>query len=165
MLRLLMFAMLSCGMVTSVLAQQTSGNTATTSCTFQDGNQLTLRYSKQPGKSKARLPEGTLWSPGGKPMFLFTQVEVIIGNVEIPIGAFSVYVIPQHDKWTLVVNKNVTEGSAYEEHEDLVRAPMQSGEVSDPQPFSLSFGHIAPKQCSLRIYYGKMGTWVDFKEK
>ena len=165
MLRLLMSAIVLCSTVTPALAQNTAAKTATTSCTFEDGKQLSVRYSKQSAKSKSRLPDDKLWCPGGKPMFLFTQVDVMVGNAEIPAGAYSVYVIPQRQNWTLVVNKNVTEGSTYSEHEDLVREPMQSGQVSDPQPFSVSFGHIAPKQCNLRIYYGKMGTWAEFKEK
>ncbi len=165
MLRLLMGTLLLCGVVTPALAQNAAANTATTSCTFEDGKQLSLRYSKESAKSKSRLPEDKLWSPGGKPMFLFTQVDVMVGNAEIPAGAYSVYVIPQRQNWILVVNKNVTEGSAYDEHQDLVRAPMQSGQLTNPQQFSMSFGHIAPKQCNLRIYYGKKGTWAEFKEK
>ena len=43
--------------------------------------------------------------------------------------------------------------------------PMQSGHLSEPQPFVVSFGHIAPKQCNMRIYDGKIGTWAEFKEK
>jgi hypothetical protein len=76
------------------------------------------------------------------------------------------YVIPHRGNWTLILNKNVSEGSKYDEHQDLSRAEMQMGQLSQPnQQFSVFFGHVAPKQCNMRMYYGKTGTWVEFKEK
>ena len=165
MLRLAMCATLLCGAATFVLAQQTPGKTATVTCTFQDGKELSLRYNTESSNGKVRLPEGKIWSPGGKPMFLFTQVELLVGNAEIPMGAYSAYITQQRASWTLVLNKNVTDGSKYNEQEDLLRAPMQAGQLSDPQPFSVAFAHVGPKQCNLRLYLGKAGTWVEFKEK
>ena len=99
-------------------------------------------------------------------MLLFTQSELSIGNSHIPVGAYSMYVIPQKEAWTLVLNKNVTEGSKYEEQQDLLRVEMQVGQLSKPnERFSVFFAHVAPKQCNMRMYYGKVGTWVEFKEK
>jgi hypothetical protein len=151
--------------VTLVAAQSASGNLANTSCTFQDGKELSLRYDAGATKSKIRVPEGKLWSPGGQPMALFTQVGLQVGDSEIPIGAYNAYLIPQHNNWVFVVNKSVGNGSKYDEREDVLRAPMQAGHLSESQPLSIVFGHIAPKQCNLRIYLGKIGTWVEFKEK
>jgi len=52
-----------------------------------------------------------------------------------------VYVIPEKHSWTLVVNKNVTAGSKYDEKQDLVRAPMQLGETDNPvKPPEVAFG-------------------------
>jgi hypothetical protein len=76
------------------------------------------------------------------------------------------FVVPEKNHWTLVVNRNVAEGSAYDEHQDLLRADMQMGQLSEPnKAFRLVFGHLAPKQCNLRIYYGKTGTWLEIQEK
>lgn len=75
------------------------------------------------------------------------------------------YVIPQHDSWTVVLNRNVTSGSQYDDSQDLVRAEAQLGQLTEPSQLSIFFGHIAPKQCNLRIYYGKTGAWLEFKEK
>jgi hypothetical protein len=76
------------------------------------------------------------------------------------------YVIPQKKSWTLVLNKNVSESSSYDEHQDLARIEMQIGQLSEPdQQFSVFFGHVAPKQCNMRIYVGKIGSWIEFREK
>ena len=166
MLRLAMCVLLGVGMVHSSAAQQASANSSTATCSFQDGTQLTVRYDKDTISGKNGPPEGRVWAPGGTPMFLFTQSVLLIGNSQIPVGAYSMYVIPRKENWTLVVNKNVTEGSKYDEHQDLSRVEMQIGQLSEPnKQFSLFFGHVAPKQCNMRIYFGKIGTWAELKEK
>ena len=47
------------------------------------------------------------------------------------------YLIPGEDEWTLVINKNVTAGSKYDEGDDLVRAPMQTESSTRLSPFRL----------------------------
>ncbi len=162
MLRLVLCLTLVCGMIETGDAL----NTASAVCNFQDGKQLIVRYQKEDRNGKSGLPAGKLWTPGGRPMLLFTQSELSISNSQIPIGAYSMYVIPQKEAWTLILNKNVTEGSKYDEQQDLLRAETQVGQLSKAsERFSVFFAHVAPKQCNMRMYYGKIGTWVEFKEK
>lgn len=164
MLRIVLSVAVLYGLANVGVAQQTATNTSTTSCTFHDGMQLSVRYDNQVTKNN-RLPQGKIWAPGDKPMLLFTQVGLTVGNSQIPPGAYSMYLIPQRGDWTLVVNKDVTDGSKYDEHKDLLRTPMEVGQLSEPQQFSVMFGHIAPKQCNMRVYSGKTGAWAEFKEK
>lgn len=155
--------LLSIPLLPSALAQQvTSGPTAV--CTFQDGKEISVQYGNVANLKKTALSSGKLWTPGAKPMLLFTQAALIVGNSTIPVGAYSMYFIPGKEHWTVVINKSVTPGE-YNPQQDLVRAPMDIGQVSDAQPFSLAFGHIAPQQCNLRVYEGKTGAWAEFREK
>ena len=166
MLRLAMFVLLVLSMVHSSAAQQASADSSVATCSFQDGKQLTVRYDNKTISGKSGPPEGRVWTPGGTPMFLFTQSALSIGNSQIPIGAYSMYVIPRKENWSLILNKNVTEGGKYDEHQDLSPVEMQIGQLSEPnKQFSLFFGHVAPKQCNMRIYFGKIGTWAEFSEK
>ncbi len=99
-------------------------------------------------------------------MLLFIQTATTLNNTEIPARALSVYIIPQKHSWTLVVNKNVTAGSKYDEKQDLVRGPMQLGETDNPvKPAEVAFGLVGPKQCTMRVYYEKTGAWTEFREK
>jgi hypothetical protein len=138
---------------------------ATAACDFDDGKQMTVRY--QSGDTVNRkLEDGKPWSPGNSPMFLFTAAVLKIGNSEIPIGAYSMYIIPGKDRWTLVLNKNVAEHSKYDQHQDLLRAPMDIGTVSEAaKTAAIYFGHVGPKQCNMRVYYGKTGAWTEFHER
>jgi Protein of unknown function (DUF2911) len=165
MLRLTMVALLVAGMVHSCAGQQASAGGTTATCSFQDGKQLTVRYDDTIS-GKNGPPQGQVWTPGGTPMFLFTQSALSIGNAQIPIGAYSMYVIPQKENWTLILNKNVTESRKYDEHQDLSRVEMQVAKLDEPNKhFNLFFGHVSPKQCNMRIYFGKIGTWAEFREK
>src|SRR2546425_523437 len=43
---------------------------------------------------------------------------------------------------------------------------QDGGEIPDPvKQLQLSFAHMSPKQCSLRVYYAKTGAFTDFLEK
>ncbi|MFZ0956915.1 MAG: DUF2911 domain-containing protein [Candidatus Sulfotelmatobacter sp.] len=143
-----------------------NGQTATVSCTFDDGKQMSIRYNNSDAKGDEGLRRGKLWEPGGSPMILFTQTGLTLGTSDIQEGAYSLYVIPEKQSWTLVVNRNVTAGSKYDEKQDLARAPMEIGQVETPakQP-QILFGHTAAKQCNMRLYYETTGAWVEFKEK
>jgi Protein of unknown function (DUF2911) len=143
-----------------------NGKTVEAICTFDDGKEMKIQYTKAPASYREDFREGKLWEPGGAPMFLFTQAPLSLGSTSIPGGAYSVYVIPEKQTWTLVVNKNVTAGSKYDEKEDVGRTTMEIGQnetpVKEPQ---IVFAHMAPKQCNLRLYYEKVGAWAEFREK
>ena len=136
----------------------------TAACTFQDGKQISVQYTKIPEVKKANLSSGKLWTPAEKPMVFFTQADLTIGNSQIPVGAYSLYLVPGKGHWELVVNKGVNKAQ-YEQQQDLVRVSMDVGQLSEAQPFDLVFAHVAPKQCNIRIYEGKTGAWAEFHEK
>ncbi|HUJ94760.1 MAG TPA: DUF2911 domain-containing protein [Terriglobales bacterium] len=138
---------------------------ATTVCTLEDGQEMSVRYTPIPSNEK--LPNGKVWTPAGSPMLLFTSVGFVLNNAQIPAGAYSLYIIPGNGHWTLIVNKNVTAGSKYDEHEDIVRAPMDLGQVGGggSAKLDVAFAHMGPKLCNIRIYYGKVGAWADIKEQ
>lgn len=154
--------------VNAAAAQQgdSDQNSATAFCDFDDGQEISIRYNSLIANPKDEPRNGKVWTPGGGPMTLFTATTVTLNNSTIPIGAYSVYVIPGKKEWTLIVNKNVTAGAAYDERQDVARSPMELGEVeTPPRELQVSFAHIAPKTCSIRLYYSKTGAFTEFKEK
>jgi len=150
---------------TQVMAQSAEPQLQTAYCTYADDNEISVRYDAS-GKNKEEPKNGKVWEPGGSAMTLYTQGPVVLNHVEIPVGAFTVYVVPGKKEWTLVVNKNVTAGSKYDEAQDLVRAPMELGDLNPPvKPLQVALAHMAPKTCTLRLYYGNVGAQADFTEK
>lgn len=137
---------------------------STTTCNLDDGRQVYIRYNAIPS-SKEKLSNGKPWTPGGVPMTLFTEAQLILGSSQIPVGAYTVYPIPNKDHWILVVNRNVTPGAAYDEKQDLARATMETDQVSQAsEALEVAFAHVGPR-CTLRIYYGKSASFADFTAK
>ncbi|MGO8719718.1 MAG: DUF2911 domain-containing protein [Acidobacteriaceae bacterium] len=164
--RTIYFLSLCTLMAMPALGQVSSkATTLTTACTFADGKSMSADYQPQAGDGRKELPKGKIWGPGDAPMYLLTQADVSVGGKDLAAGAYAMYLIPGEDEWTLVINKNVTAGSKYDEGDDLVRAPMQTGKLDEAQPFQIAFPHMAPKQCNIRVYYGKFGMWIAFHEK
>ena len=146
------------------VAQETSPSAApaTAVCGFSDGRQISIHYTQDPAISRG-LPINNVWTPGGSPMILFTQTALLVGGTDVPIGAYSMYIISGKRQWTLIVNKNINAGSRYDKQQDILRTPMQIGSLSQPmKQIQLVFAHIAPKQCNLRLYRAETGAWLEF---
>jgi Protein of unknown function (DUF2911) len=146
-----------------VSAQSGGAASSTTACNLDDGRQLYVRYNAV--SSKEKPANGKPWAPGGTPMTLFTEAQLQLGSSVIPIGAYSVYPIPAKDHWTLVVNKNVTPGAAYDEKQDIARAAMETAQVDQAaEALEVAFAHVGAR-CTLRIYTGKSASFADFMAK
>lgn len=153
-MRTIMLLAVSFALSASALAQQN------TFCDFDDGNQITVQYSPD---VKEQPRNGRVWAPG---ITLYVQTPLTLGGKTIGLGAYSVFLIPDKKNWILIVNKNVTAGAAYNSADDVARASMDIGEIPQPvNTLQLSFAHMGPKQCNLRIYYQKTGAFTDFMEK
>jgi hypothetical protein len=139
-------------------------NSANTTCSFEDGQELSIRYKRS--EKQEDMHNGKPWEPGGAAMMLFTPAALIVGNTEIPAGAYRLFVIPEKKSWTFVVNKNVSSGSQYDAAQDLVREPMELGQIDVPlkQP-DIGLAHVAPKKCNLRVYFGRVGASAEISEK
>lgn len=139
---------------------------ATAVCTFADQNELSVRYNAVSTKDSPRPQNGKVWAPGGSALVLFTQSELAVNNVKLPVGAYSLYLVPDKQDWTLIVSKNVNPTGAYDEKQDLVRARMEGAKLGSPaERLNISFGRIAPKQCEMRVYFDQSGTWTTVEEK
>ena len=152
----------------AVLAQDDSGASAT--CNFDQDKQLMVQYQHVPISLKKPLsiqvPFGKAWAPGGKAMALFTNTPIQIGSRTLPIGAYTLYVIPNSKQWTLIVSKSTDTSGAYDPQQDLVRVPLESGELPSPEDsLSVSFAHVAPQQCNIRFDLEKFGHFAPIHQE
>jgi hypothetical protein len=146
-----------------MLASAGEPQTKSAVCTLEDGKQVSLRYEIDAHDS-TKLRMGQMWPQTDRPILLFSQTPLRIEDSSIPIGAFSVYVIPDKKEWTLVVNRNVTSGQ-YHPQQDLARASMETGDVSGREAgHEIWLVHSAPSRCEFRLYDGNTGASVEFME-
>jgi len=160
-----------CLLIAGTSAAQNNIASETATCNFDADRQLATEYQPVPINPKKPLlgreiPAGKVWAPGGKPITLFTNSPVEIGGQKLTPGAYTMFVIPNAKQWTLIVSKSTDTSGKYDENMDLVRVPMDSGELPAPEPeLKVSFGHIAPDQCNLRVDVASVGNWAVFKER
>jgi hypothetical protein len=146
----------------AVCSAQSEQSIAT--CNLEGDHEVSIHFNAVSTKND-KPPNGKPWAPGGAPMLLFTDTQLTLGGSTIPIGAYTVYPIPAKDKWSLVVNKNVTAGTPYDERQDIAHATMETDQVPDPASvLEVAFAHVGSR-CTLRIYFGKAASFADFMAK
>ena len=144
---------------------------STVTCSFDADKELTVEYQKVSFNLKKpifgrEVSYGKVWAPGGKPLTLFTNSAVEIGGKTLPVGAYTMFMLPTQKQWTLVISKSADLTGKYDQQQDLVRVTMDSGELPSPEPgFTASFAHVAPDQCSFRVALAKTGNWATFQKK
>ncbi|MFZ0705304.1 MAG: DUF2911 domain-containing protein [Candidatus Korobacteraceae bacterium] len=150
----------------------TNPGPATATCDFSDQQQLAVQYQKlELGKKDKdflgrQVPYGKVWEPGKQPLTLFTNSPVSIAGTNVPVGAYTMYLIPDKKDWMLVVSKNTSKSAAYDQSKDLVRVPMQTGQLPSPEPdFSIYFAHTGPKECTMRVDVADIRAWVPFEQR
>jgi hypothetical protein len=164
------FAILATLFLAPMAFAQGTNPTGNATCTFDNDKQLVVEYQRVSLNLKKpiafQVPFGKPWAPGGKPMTLFTDTPVQVGARNLPMGAYTLFVIPASKQWTLIVSKSTDMSGAYDEQQDLVRVPMESGELPSPEPqLNVAFEHVAPGQCNLRVDLDKNGHFATFQKR
>ena len=84
----------------------------------------------------------------------------------MPIGAYTLFIIPDEHSWTLVISKSTDTTGKYDEKDDLARVKMQVGELMRPEDkFLAYFAHVAPTECNIRFDLQRDRAWSSFMAK
>lgn len=146
-------------------------STATATCNFDNEHQLVVNYQRvsfnlKKGVFGREVPYGKVWAPGQKPLTLLTNTPVEIGGKTLPMGGYTMFILPTPKQWILVVSRSTDTSGKYDERDDIVRVPLDSGELPSPQSeLSVSFGHVAPDQCNIRLDLDKTGNFTSFQKR
>ena len=165
------FVLIALLFLTGEAFAQDASSSATITCNFDADRQLAAEYQRIKVNLKKPLfgheiPSGKVWAPGGKPITLFANTPVEIGGRQLTVGAYTMFVIPTPKQWTLIVSRSTDTSGKYDQTMDVVRVPMESGELPSPDPeLNIAFAHIAPDQCNLRLELATVGSYVSFTRK
>jgi hypothetical protein len=73
-----------------------------------------------------------------------TDADVSVGSATVPAGSYTLFAVPNQDKWTLIISKKTGEwGTAYPGTEnDLARTDMKVSTLPSPvENFTIDFEH------------------------
>ena len=142
-------------------------------CKFSDGKTITVDYSSPRMKGRKifgeLVPYGEVWRTGANEATRFVVNENLAAVTEtnIPPGSYTIFTIPEPDKWTLIINKHTGEwGIPYKyQSEELVRLPMSVRRTPAPvENFTISFDHTGGS-CSLQLSLENTQASVEFTNK
>jgi hypothetical protein len=131
---------------------------AQTQCKFPDGKSVTIDYSSPRMKGRkiygGLVPYGQVWRTGANEATTFvTTANLIMQGKTVPVGNYTIFTIPNPDKWTLIVNKKTGEwGIPYKyESDELTRIDMTLLPISAPvENFTIVFDQ-RPGGCVLNM--------------
>jgi hypothetical protein len=131
---------------------------ATAKCDLPGGKTITVDYSSPRAKGRkvfgGLVPYGEPWRTGANEATTFvTTADLMVGGKHVPAGSYTIFTIPNKDKWTLIVSKKTGEwGIPYPGVDmDLVRADMNASSTAAPvDNFTIAFDK-GDKDCTLRI--------------
>jgi hypothetical protein len=72
------------------------------------------------------VPYGKVWRTGANAATtLTTDTDLMIGNLHVPAGKYTLYTIPNEKEWVLIVNKQTGQwGTKYDQSQDLGRVAL-----------------------------------------
>jgi len=149
-------------LATAAFAQMDKANRpsppATATCELGGGKKITTDYSSPRMKGRKiygdLVPFGPVWRTGANEATTFvTNTNLTVGGKHVPTGAYTIFTVPNADKWTLIVNKKTGEwGIPYKyESDELVRVPMKVSKLPSPvENFTISY-EKSGEGCTLQI--------------
>jgi hypothetical protein len=145
---------------------------ATATCRFGDNKTITVDYSSPQMKGRkiygGLVPYDKVWRLGANEATTFvTDADLIIGGTAVPAGSYTIFAIPNADKWELIISKTTGEwGTKYSgEANDLVRVNMQVAQLSTSvENFTISFERN-DSGCIMAVDWDSTRASVKISEK
>ena len=166
--------MATLGLTFALLAQQDKSSRpsppAKAECKLSGGKTVTIDYSSPRAKGRKifgeLVPYGQVWRAGANEATSFvTSGDITVGGTAVPAGKYTIFAIPDQNKWKLVISKKTGEwGTAYPGPDnDLARIDMKASKTSAPvENFTIAFDE-AGGGCTLRMEWENTRASVDIK--
>jgi hypothetical protein len=141
-------------------------------CKFSDGKTITVDYSSPRAKGRkvfgGLVPYGEVWRTGANDATTFvTDANLTVAGKDVPAGSYTIFTVPNADKWTLIINKKTGEwGIPYKyEADELARVDMKVSPTSSPvENFTIALASMGGS-CTLNMSWENTQTSVDISEK
>ena len=163
-------------LATSALAQQDKSKRpsppANASCKFADGKTITVDYSSPRMKGRKifgeLVPYGKVWRAGANEATTFvTNTDLTVGGKTVPAGSYTIFTIPDTDKWTLIISKKTGEwGDPYPgAADDFARVDMKVSKLPSPiENFTIGFDQSG-SACTVHLDWETTRASIEIAEK
>ena len=141
---------------------------AKATCDLGGGKSITVDYSSPRAKGRTiyggLVPYGEVWRAGANGATTFvTTTDLMVGGKHVPAGNYTLFAIPNADKWTLIISKKTGEwGIPYPGADsDLLRVEMKASKLAaGVENFTIEFDKSG-SGCTLRMDWETTRASVD----
>jgi Protein of unknown function (DUF2911) len=162
------FALLACAQD----ASKRPSPAAQAQCKFTDGKTIKSDYSSPRMKGRkifgGLVPYGEVWRAGANDATtLVTDTNLNIGGKDVPAGSYTIFALPNADKWVLIISKKNGEwGIPYPgQGDDFGRVDMSVSQLPSPvENFTISFDQTG-STCAMHLDWEKTRASVDISQK
>jgi hypothetical protein len=145
---------------------------ASAECKLPGGKSVKTDYSSPRAKGRKiygeLVPMGEVWRTGANEATTFvTDANLTVGGKTVPAGSYTIFTVPNTDKWSLIINKKTGEwGTPYKyESDELGRVDMKVSPLSSPvENFTISYVPSG-NGCTMQIDWEKTRASVDISEQ
>ena len=178
-MRVLGVLLAMCAMIVGVLAglhaaqekKPRPSPAATASCDL-GGKALTINYSSPRMNGRkiygGLVPYGEVWRAGANEATTFiTDTDLNVGGKTIPAGSYTLFTIPDKDKWTLIISKKTGEwGTPYPGADsDFARIDMTASTLpSTVENFTIAFDKNS-NGCIMRLDWETTRASIAIKKQ
>jgi hypothetical protein len=134
------------------------------------GHAITIEYNAPSARERkvegGLVPYGKVWRLGAdSATTLTTGADVTIGNLRVPKGVHTLYILAAEDGWKLIVNKQTGQwGTQYNEAQDLGRVDMAVTKLPQSvEKLSIALKSAGPSNGTLEIEWGNTKATVPIK--
>jgi hypothetical protein len=122
-----------------VIAQRQRASPHETVEVMLNGKRVSISYGRPYAKGRkimgALVPYDKVWRTGAdEATKLTTETDLMIGNISVPPGSYSIFTLPSASGWKIIVNKVADQWGAFQYNagEDVGRADMKVRTLGDP---------------------------------
>lgn len=141
-------------------------------CSLSDGKTITVNYSSPRMRGRkiygGLVPFGQIWRAGANAATTFvTTSDLSVGGKDVPAGSYTIFTVPEENKWTLVISKKTGEwGLAYPgPSDDLARLDMKVSKLNAPlENFTIAFDKSG-SGCTLRMDWETTRASIEMAKK
>jgi hypothetical protein len=144
---------------------------------FADGKTVSVDYSSPRAKGRkvygGLVPYGQVWRAGAnEATTLTTNTAITVGGKTVPAGTYTLFTIPNQDKWALIISKTTKNdkggplwGTNYAgEAQDLARVDMKVSSLPAPvENFTIAVDKLG-NGASLRMDWETTRASVEISE-
>ncbi|WP_138431769.1 DUF2911 domain-containing protein [Fodinibius saliphilus] len=100
------------------------------------------------------VPYGEVWRTGAnESTAIVISNDVTINGHELEAGTYSLYTVPNKDKWTIIINSKLSWGTQYDKDKDILRFEVEPREADSRERMMFYFEEVTNEKATVVLHW------------